>query len=69
MLMSTQPALRDLEDAQAFQRRHIGPDAAEQQQMLSALGAEDLSGLMSAVIPSAIRRKQAFDLPAAIDEA
>uniref|UniRef100_D5X5Z5 Glycine dehydrogenase (decarboxylating) n=1 Tax=Thiomonas intermedia (strain K12) TaxID=75379 RepID=D5X5Z5_THIK1 len=69
MLMSTQPALRDLEDAQAFQRRHIGPDAAEQQQMLSALGAEDLSGLMSAVIPAAIRRKQAFDLPAAIDEA
>ena len=69
MLMSTQPALRDLEDAQAFQRRHIGPDTAEQQHMLSALGAEDLSGLMSAVIPAAIRRKQAFDLPAAIDEA
>ena len=69
MLMSTQPALRELEDAQAFQRRHIGPDAADQQRMLSALGAGDLSGLMHAVIPAAIRRQKAFDLPAAVDEA
>ena len=69
MLMSTQPALRELEDAQAFQRRHIGPDAADQQRMLSALGAGDLSGLMQAVIPASIRRQKAFDLPAAVDEA
>ena len=69
MLMSTQRALRELEDAQAFQRRHIGPDAAAQQRMLQALGAADLPGLMATVIPSAIRRKQAFELPAAIDEA
>ncbi|MDY0329445.1 MAG: aminomethyl-transferring glycine dehydrogenase [Thiomonas sp.] len=69
MSMSTQPALRELEDAQAFQRRHIGPDAADQQQMLSALGANDLESLMQAVIPASIRRRQAFELPAAIDEA
>jgi glycine dehydrogenase len=67
--MSTQPALRDLEDAQAFQRRHIGPDAGDQQRMLSALGAADLHGLIASVIPAAIRRQRAFDLPDAIDEA
>ncbi|MGA8007903.1 MAG: aminomethyl-transferring glycine dehydrogenase, partial [Thiomonas sp.] len=69
MLMSTLPALRDLEDAQAFQRRHIGPDAADQQRMLAELGVTDLHGLMESVIPAAIRRQRPFDLPAAIDEA
>lgn len=69
MLMSTQPALRELEDAQAFQRRHIGPDAAEQQRMLGALGMSDLAELIAAVIPAAIRRQRAFDLPDAVDEA
>ncbi len=63
MLMSTQPALRDLEDAQAFQRRHIGPDAADQARMLAAIGSADLSSLMEATIPAAIRRAQPFDQP------
>ncbi|MGC9236316.1 MAG: aminomethyl-transferring glycine dehydrogenase [Thiomonas sp.] len=69
MLMSTQPALSDLEDAQAFQRRHIGPDATDQQRMLTALGAPSLPELIESVIPAAIRRQRAFDLPTAIDEA
>ncbi|OYV32443.1 MAG: glycine dehydrogenase (aminomethyl-transferring), partial [Thiomonas sp. 20-64-5] len=68
MLMSTQPALRELEDAHAFQRRHIGPDAADQQRMLQSLGGADLHGLIESVIPAAIRRQRAFDLPAAVDE-
>jgi len=69
MLMSTQPALHDLEDAQAFQRRHIGPDATDQRRMLTALGAADLPALIESVIPASIRRRQAFDLPDALDEA
>ncbi|MGC9163090.1 MAG: rod shape-determining protein [Thiomonas sp.] len=69
MLMSTQPALCELEDAQAFQRRHIGPDAADQQRMLQALGAADLTELMQQVIPASIRRQQPFELPAAVGEA
>ncbi len=69
MLMSTQPALAELEDAQAFQRRHIGPDAADQAQMLQTLGVSDLPALMQQVIPAAIRRQQAFDLPEALGEA
>ena len=68
MLMSTQPALRELEDAQAFQRRHIGPDAADQARMLAALDASDLHALMASVVPAPIRREQAFDLPDAVGE-
>jgi glycine dehydrogenase len=68
MLMQAQPSLAELEDAAAFQRRHIGPDAAAQAQMLSALGAPDLESLLRAVIPADIRRAGTFTLPAAISE-
>ena len=68
MLMQTEPTLTELEDARAFQRRHIGPSAAEQAHMLHALGQPDLDALMRDVIPAGIRRRSSFSLPAAADE-
>jgi glycine dehydrogenase len=68
MLMQTEPTLTELEDAAAFQRRHIGPSDAEQAQMLRALGQPDLEALMRQVIPAGIRRQRPFDLLAAVGE-
>ena len=62
------PGLVELEDAEAFRRRHIGPDSQEQAHMLRVLGQEDLDGLMRAVIPEAIRRDAPMRLPAAVGE-
>ena len=36
--MSQSPSLRQLHEPNAFLRRHLGPDAQEQQAMLEALG-------------------------------
>ena len=58
-----QPApvsLADLEDHGAFQRRHIGPDAAEQAAMLAQLGFASRSELVDAVVPRGIRRESAL---------
>jgi glycine dehydrogenase len=48
--------LEALEDHGAFQRRHIGPDAHDEAQMLSLLGFPTRAALIDAVVPKAIRR-------------
>jgi glycine dehydrogenase len=53
--------LAELEDHDAFARRHIGPDAGEQAAMLAALGFGSRGQLVDAVIPAAIRRKDRMD--------
>src|SRR5215831_12038798 len=50
-------SLAELEDHGAFERRHIGPDAAEQAAMLAFLGFASRAALIDAVIPHGIRRK------------
>ena len=52
--------LSELEDHGAFQRRHIGPDDAEQAAMLASLGFASRTELVDAVIPRGIRRKSAM---------
>lgn len=37
--------LSQLENSGAFIERHIGPDAAQQQEMLNAVGAQSLNAL------------------------
>ncbi len=51
-----------------FAQRHIGPDADETAQMLSALGYDSLDALIDDVVPADIRLPQALDLPAARSE-
>ena len=53
----------------AFARRHIGPDAAEQRAMLEALGFSSLEELIDRAVPAAIRRGRPLDLPPPKSEA
>jgi len=51
-----------------FPRRHIGPDAAEVREMLSAVGFDSLDALVDATVPDAIRMRRPLALPAARGE-
>jgi glycine dehydrogenase len=61
-------SLEALEDHGAFMRRHIGPDDADQAQMLAALGFASRAALIDAVVPKAIRRRGAMNVGAARTE-
>jgi glycine dehydrogenase len=69
MLMSTLPSLAELENADEFVPRHIGPDAADQAHMLSVIGAASRRALIAAVMPAAIARTRPMALPAPVGEA
>ena len=51
-----------------FQRRHIGPGAAEQAHMLERIGYDSLDALVSATIPENIRFRGTLALPDPISE-
>jgi glycine dehydrogenase len=61
--------LADLEDRSAFERRHIGPSAADQAEMLGLLGFASRDALMEAIVPANIRRKRRMALPQGKPEA
>jgi glycine dehydrogenase len=69
MLMSALSPLSSLENASEFAARHIGPDAADEQRMLAAVGCASRDQLIDAVVPRAIRRSRPMDLPPAASEA
>ena len=52
----------------SFQIRHIGPNAAEQKEMLSAIKADSLEQLIFETIPDDIRLKGDLDLAPAMSE-
>ncbi|SDT03561.1 aminomethyl-transferring glycine dehydrogenase [Pseudomonas prosekii] len=66
--MSPLPSLSQLRDPNAFLRRHLGPDAAEQQAMLDSLGLGSRSELIEQTVPPGIRLNRELDLPPALDE-
>ncbi|WP_371370113.1 aminomethyl-transferring glycine dehydrogenase [Pseudomonas sp. QL9] len=66
--MSQSPSLSQLQQPDAFLSRHLGPDAAEQQAMLDALGVASLDELVVQTVPPAIRLNRPLELPAALDE-
>ena len=67
-LTATTP-LAELENAAEFVARHIGPEAADEARMLSAIGAASREALISALVPRNILRSQAMAIPDAITEA
>ena len=67
--MSNAFSLTDLEQTDDFIRRHIGPDAAEQQAMLDALGANSLEDLVGQTVPQSIVRNELLELGAPRSEA
>ena len=66
--MSQLPSLSQLCDPNAFLRRHLGPDAAEQQAMLDSLGLGSRVELIEQTVPPGIRLNRPLDLPPALDE-
>lgn len=66
--MSQLPSLSQLRDPNAFLRRHLGPDAVEQQAMLDSLGLGSRVELIEQTVPPGIRLNRALDLPPALDE-
>jgi len=60
--------LSALEFSAPFSRRHIGPDAADQQRMLRALGYEKMADLLDAALPESIRAAKGLNLPPALSE-
>ncbi len=65
---ASRASLAELEDPVAFERRHVGPGAGEQAEMLAALGFASLDALAQAVVPAAIRRKTPLALAPALSE-
>ncbi|WP_321907154.1 aminomethyl-transferring glycine dehydrogenase [Paraburkholderia sp. J11-2] len=61
-LMNSPLSLAALEAHDAFAARHIGPDTADQQAMLDALGFASRAALIDAVIPAKIRRTETLPL-------
>ncbi len=52
----------------SFVPRHIGPSAAETQEMLKAIGFDSLEAMTEAIVPADIRLKAPLDLPAPMAE-
>ncbi|SDL84030.1 glycine dehydrogenase [Corynebacterium mycetoides] len=48
--------------------RHIGPDSAEEQEMLAALGYDSVEALVDAAIPPGIKATEPITLPAPLTE-
>jgi len=66
--MPQTPRLSQLAQPDAFLRRHLGPDAAEQQAMLQTLGLNSRDELIEQTVPPAIALHAPLDLPKALDE-
>jgi glycine dehydrogenase len=56
--MSQLPSLSQLQDPNVFLRRHLGPNAREQQAMLETLGVTSRTELIEQTVPPAIRRRR-----------
>jgi len=69
MLMSALKPLDELENAAEFAARHIGPDTADEQHMLSVIGAASRRALIDTIVPRSIARSRPMDLPAPLTEA
>ncbi|MGX5221346.1 aminomethyl-transferring glycine dehydrogenase [Pseudomonas segetis] len=66
--MSATPSLSQLKQPDAFLRRHLGPDAAEQHAMLGTLDLPSRAALIEQTVPPSIRLNRPLALPDALDE-
>ncbi|HEX3716941.1 MAG TPA: aminomethyl-transferring glycine dehydrogenase [Verrucomicrobiae bacterium] len=57
-----------LQPSDKFVRRHIGPSAEEQEQMLKELGFGGMDAFIDAVVPQGIRSHEPLHLPAGMGE-
>ncbi len=69
MLMPAHKPLGELENPSEFVARHIGIEAADEQHMLSVIGAASRRALIDAIVPRTIARPVPMALPAPLTEA
>ncbi len=62
------PSLSELEHAEAFVARHIGPDDAEIASMLKVLGFDSLDAMTDAIVPTSIAATGTLNLPDSLTE-
>lgn len=60
--------LEELQQSESFVKRHLGPDATEQQAMLDLLGMASIDELLEKVIPQSIRRRALMELENGLTE-
>jgi len=56
------PSLADLLEPHEFVRRHIGPDALDEQRMLDTLGLRSVEELLDLTVPESIRMRSDLEL-------
>ncbi len=69
MLMTAHRPLGELENATEFLARHIGISEADEQHMLTFIGAASRQALIEAIVPRSIARARPMALPPALGEA
>jgi glycine dehydrogenase len=62
-------SLAELEDRDAFRRRHNGPGEKDEADMLALLGFASRAALVDAVVPASIRRRAGMGIAPAMTEA
>ena len=62
-MLQKKRTLNDLQHAEQFVTRHVGPGAEDQQAMLSRLDCNNLQQLIEQVVPESITNHQPLDLP------
>ena len=62
-MLQKKQTLIDLQNAEQFVTRHVGPSIDDQQAMLSMLGCNNLQQLIEQVVPESITNHQPLDLP------
>jgi glycine dehydrogenase len=65
----SQSPLAQLEFADAFIQRHLGPTPGQQREMAQGLGYDSLDALIDTVVPAGIRLQQPLNLPGPATEA
>ena len=63
-----QRSLDELQQADQFVNRHIGPDLDEQQSMLETLGMSSMDDLIEKVVPDSIRRQDEMKIDRGLTE-
>ncbi len=69
MLMQSAKPLGDLENPSEFIARHIGIDSPDEAHMLGVVGSASRRALIEGIVPRAIARSRAMDIPPPVTEA
>ena len=62
-MLQKKRTLNDLQHAEQFASRHVGPNLEDQQAMLGLLGLNNLQQLIEQVVPESITNNNPLDLP------